>query len=332
MTPYPKAVADGWHPVAAVKQLGAKPLARTLMGRPLVVFAATAGPAVLLDRCPHRNMPLSAGKVYDGQIRCPYHGWQFDGTGRCTLVPGSSTPASAQAEVLPVQVHAGLVFTSLSAAPPTAPTLPTPIGADDVDSFVWPVRATRARLVDAVENLLDPAHPHFLHPGIVRSASSRRPVEVTVKLHPAHAEAVYLENAQARALMPRLLEGERYLGIGRFFPPSIGQLAFESPKGLKLAITVFFTPEGPDRVRPFAHFATPRGPLPAWLKQLVLRAFHIPVLAQDQAALARQAEQIEKFGQPRYALGPLDLLLPAIQALMDDRPLTPSERVLTLAL
>ncbi|CAN5147454.1 hypothetical protein BH11PSE2_BH11PSE2_17850 [soil metagenome] len=308
-------LARAWYPVATEKELGGRPLARSLLGRPLVVFQGEGGPAVFLDRCPHRNMPLSRGRVREGAIECPYHGWRFASDGRCVATPGSDTPARHGAEIMPITRRAGLIWTTLAKSPPPFPALPHPVEADGFDSFWWPVRPSRARLVDAVENLLDPAHPHFLHPGIVRSATQRRPVEVTVQVRADHAEAIYVENARASALMPRLLEGARTTSIGRFYPPCIGQLAFEGPKGLRLAITVWFTPESEYSVRPFAHFATPKGWEPAWLKEALLRAFHVPVLAQDQAALVAQTDNLARFGGPRYGLGPLDFLLPAIQTL-----------------
>ncbi|HYD88083.1 MAG TPA: aromatic ring-hydroxylating dioxygenase subunit alpha [Vitreimonas sp.] len=332
MSAYPKAVADGWHPIATLAELKRRPLARMLMDKPLVVFRTANGPAVLLDRCPHRNMALSLGAVRDGAIECPYHGWRFDGAGRCTLTPGADAPARHEASALPVQVAAGLIWTTLAASPRAAPALPHPLEETKFDTFLWPVRPSRARLLDAIENLLDPAHPHFLHAGIVRSRQVRKPVDATVRVRADFAEAIYVENTRPAALMPRMLEGLRGRSIGRFFPPTIGQVAFEGANRLRLAITVFFTPETQDRVRPFAHFATPAGAAPAFIKEGLLRAFHIPVLAQDRAALRRQAESIAAYGPARYALGPLDLLFPAIQALMHGEAVQDSERCVRLHL
>jgi phenylpropionate dioxygenase-like ring-hydroxylating dioxygenase large terminal subunit len=324
---YPKAVAAGWHPVAAVSELRRKPLARQLMDRPIVVFAGAEGPAVLLDRCPHRNMALSEGHIRDGTIECPYHGWRFRGDGRCASIPGAEGGARPGAEALPAIVRAGLIWTTLNPSPSAGPNLPFPLEAEGFDSFLWPVKPSRARVLDAVENLLDPAHPHFLHTGIVRSGAVRRPVTVTVRTWPTHAEASYREDARPSALMPRMLEGERANSVGRFFPPSTGQVAFEGPSGLKLAVTVFFTPESPERVRPIAHLATPRGRAPAWIKQIALRAFDAVILAQDQAALARHAANVARFGGIKYALGPLDVLFPAIQALANGDTPEPTERI-----
>lgn len=325
MSAFPKAVANGWHPVAALRALGRKPIARQLMGVPIVIFRGASGPAVLIDRCPHRNMALSRGAVVGGAIACAYHGWRFDGGGRCVHTPGADTPARHAAETLPVFVRAGMIWTTLNRAANSEPFLPHPVDVQGFDAFLWPVRPSQARLIDAVENLLDPAHPHFLHPGIVRAPDQRRPVDVTVRVQPTFAEAIYEENARASALMPRLLEGMRATSIGRFFPPSIGQIAFEGSNGLRLAITVFFTPEQETSVRPFAHFATPKGVAPAWVKEALLRAFHIPVLAQDRAALQQQTNDIAAFGAPKYALGPLDFLFPAINALAAGETPAPSE-------
>ena len=275
---------------------------------------------------------MSEGRVRDGTLECPYHGWRFARDGVCVLTPGSADPARHGAEALPALARAGLVWTTLNPNPPPFPALPRPVDEAGYDTFLWAVRPSSARLIDAVENLLDPAHPHFLHSGIVRTDAARRPVEVTVRTTPCHAEAVYLEEAKPSGLLPRLLEGKRGVSIGRFFPPAVGQVAFETEGKLRLAITVFFTPESPQSVRPFAHFATPRGRAPAFLKEWVLRAFHLPILGQDRAALAAQRANIERFGAPKYALGPLDFLLPAIQRLSNGEVLDPSEQTFEVAL
>src|SRR5262245_26076824 len=82
-------LARHWYVACRSGALGRRPVARTVLGVPLVLFRdAAGGAAALLDRCPHRNVPLSLGHVVpEGHLECAYHGWQFDGTGRCRLVP-----------------------------------------------------------------------------------------------------------------------------------------------------------------------------------------------------------------------------------------------------
>ncbi|TFV53817.1 Rieske 2Fe-2S domain-containing protein [Blastococcus sp. TF02A_35] len=79
----------GWYPVARAAEVGTTPVPVGAGGRSYVVVRlrphgeVTAFPA----RCPHRLVPLSAGRVEDGRLVCPAHGWRFDGEGRWTEVP-----------------------------------------------------------------------------------------------------------------------------------------------------------------------------------------------------------------------------------------------------
>jgi phenylpropionate dioxygenase-like ring-hydroxylating dioxygenase large terminal subunit len=80
---------DHWYPVAWSRHLKAgKPLAVRFAGEPIVLVRGAAGRVFALeDRCAHRQVPLSKGTVQGDTIRCCYHGWSYDGTGRCVDVP-----------------------------------------------------------------------------------------------------------------------------------------------------------------------------------------------------------------------------------------------------
>lgn len=327
---WPAAVASGWHPVAFSSAVGARPVAARLMGRRLVVARDGEGPFVLDDRCPHRGAPLSLGRLKAGAIICPYHGWRFGRGGACLEVPGSPLPG-APAMALPCVDRAGLVWTSLAEAPGPFPRLPDAMEDESLDRFWWPLRATPAGLLDAIENHLDPAHPHHVHPWMVRSPNRRRPVEVSVRSGPWGAEAVYLEGSKPAGLMPRLLEGKRVRSIGRLYPPTIAEVAFEGERALKLSVAVIFGPEDEGLTRPWAHFATRRGLAPAWLKRAVLKAFHLPVLTQDRHILRLQQEW-RQGKAPLYATGPLDLMGPTLWRLANGLPEPERERSLTLQL
>lgn len=94
-------------------ELGQGPLARVIAGVPLVLFRSEGRVAALLDRCPHRNVPLSLGRVLaDGRLECAYHGWQFDCEGVCRKIPGMASDAEARerrAEACAVLEQDGLV-------------------------------------------------------------------------------------------------------------------------------------------------------------------------------------------------------------------------------
>ncbi|HEX8126003.1 MAG TPA: aromatic ring-hydroxylating dioxygenase subunit alpha [Allosphingosinicella sp.] len=327
---WPAAIASGWHPVAFSSAVDERPVAATLMGRRLVVARDEKGPFVLDDRCPHRGAPLSRGRIQAGAVVCPYHGWRFGRGGECLEVPGSPLPGSP-ARALPCVDKAGLVWASLADAPSPFPTLPGAVEDQSLDRFWWPLAATPAGLLDSIENHLDPAHPHHVHPWMVRSPNHRRPVEVSVRSGPWGAEAVYLEGRAAAGLMPRLLEGKRVRSVGRYYPPSIAEVAFEGKRGLKLSVVVIFGPEDDGLTRPWAHFATPRGLAPAWLKRAALKTFHLPVLTQDRRMLQLQLEWRQS-QPPLYAIGPLDVVGPTIWRLANGLDEPERERSLLLEL
>lgn len=80
-----------WHPVLFTHELTEDPQRVTLCGQNLVIVRLNDEVHAFNDLCAHRGSALSLGAVVEGstgqELRCPYHGWQYDATGRCTLAP-----------------------------------------------------------------------------------------------------------------------------------------------------------------------------------------------------------------------------------------------------
>ena len=90
---YPWLVRQTLHPVAYSTELGTSPLSVRLLGEPLVIWRDSTGTAhATSDVCVHRGTALSGGCVKGDTIMCPYHGWQFDETGKCTHIPQLEDP------------------------------------------------------------------------------------------------------------------------------------------------------------------------------------------------------------------------------------------------
>src|SRR5690606_27013103 len=104
-----------WYPAATCEELTAdRPLRVQMLGHWFVLFRDGQGVArCLADTCVHRGGALGCGRIRDGNVECPYHGWQFDGDGRCQSVPslgaagrpgpGGRIPARAKVDSYPVQ-------------------------------------------------------------------------------------------------------------------------------------------------------------------------------------------------------------------------------------
>jgi phenylpropionate dioxygenase-like ring-hydroxylating dioxygenase large terminal subunit len=156
-----------WYVVAESVDVGPTPLAVRLLGRDLVVWRASGGVVAAPDRCPHREAPLSIGRVDDGCLVCAYHGWTFGDGGRCVRVPsaadGVPVPPKSHLAILHVVERYGLVWVCLG-----DPVGIPEIAVDDDPAYRrinagverWQVSATRM-----TDNFLDISHFPYVHTG-----------------------------------------------------------------------------------------------------------------------------------------------------------------------
>jgi phenylpropionate dioxygenase-like ring-hydroxylating dioxygenase large terminal subunit len=107
------AVPWGWFAVGFSYELGnGKVLARRLAGEELVVWRGVDGSvAATSSTCPHLGADLAGGRVEDCAIRCPFHGFRFDGDGRCVGTgAGSAPPAGLLIRAWPIRERNGLLL------------------------------------------------------------------------------------------------------------------------------------------------------------------------------------------------------------------------------
>ena len=82
---------DAWYIAAEPYELKNGPIARTLLNERLVLFRTERGEfAALADKCPHRFVELSRGRVIGEHLRCAYHGAEFRRDGSCAAIPGQN--------------------------------------------------------------------------------------------------------------------------------------------------------------------------------------------------------------------------------------------------
>lgn len=162
---------DHWYVVAAGDEIGDRPLGRVVLGEPLVLFRDGDGAVVALaDRCPHRRYPLSLGAVVDGNLRCGYHGFTFDGCGTCIAVPGQDhIPSRADVRAYPLVERGPWVFVWMGdPARPDQDRLPAlPFLTGPGWTSVHGMQLLEARYELLVDNLLDLSHETFLHAGLI---------------------------------------------------------------------------------------------------------------------------------------------------------------------
>jgi phenylpropionate dioxygenase-like ring-hydroxylating dioxygenase large terminal subunit len=315
-------LARAWYVACESRELGKKPIRRELLGAPFVLFRGEGGrAAALLDRCPHRNVPLSLGRVVSGgRLECAYHGWQFEGSGRCALVPGLTGSGEARERRAPaaaVREAHGLVWVwpELEQEPTSEPF---PLGAAP-PGYTRVVRAVEApaTLHATLENALDVPHTAFLHRGLFRGAGKKNEIRATVRRSADRVEVEYAGEPRPSGAVGFILSpsGGTVEHWDRFILPSIAQVEYRLGKESHLTVTAFGTPVSDYLTRLYA-VVDFRSPLPGLLVRPFLEPVALSIFRQDQRILAAQAGTVREFGGEQYMSTELDLIGPHVWRLL----------------
>jgi phenylpropionate dioxygenase-like ring-hydroxylating dioxygenase large terminal subunit len=310
-----------WYPACTSAELGRrKPLAIELLGSPLVVFRDGAGhPGVLVDRCPHRNAPLSVGRVRDGALQCAYHGWRFDGSGSCVAIPGldlgggDGGPARAVTRHATVERDGIVWFWSEPGEEPAG----EPFRLPDLGPGMRQVVLTYdidATMHAAIENTLDVPHTAFLHRGLLRGAE---PNEITAVRRPipGGVEVQYFGEPFGIGFV-RLQGGEELEHYDRFVLPCVAQVEYRAGRWLQIVNSVLHLPLGPFRTRAWFVLRANSQRLPSRLVEAVIRLQGPRVARQDVRMLGRQTDTVRRFGGERYTSTEMDLFGNAVWRLL----------------
>jgi phenylpropionate dioxygenase-like ring-hydroxylating dioxygenase large terminal subunit len=159
-----------WYPMCSAEELTDKPLRLEGLGLRFAAFRDAAGTAhVLSDTCIHRGGSLSKGWIAGDHIVCPYHGWEYAGSGHCAKIPSmqkGKAPGRAKVDSYPVEERYGIIFAFLGDLPESE--RPPVYDIPEISIDGW--RASKPSVLDvncyyerSVENGLDPYHNEFVH-------------------------------------------------------------------------------------------------------------------------------------------------------------------------
>jgi phenylpropionate dioxygenase-like ring-hydroxylating dioxygenase large terminal subunit len=163
---------NNWYAAAVASDLADKPVRVRILGTQLVLFRDSLGQGhCLSDACCHRGASLGGGSCRGDVLICPQHGWEFDGTGRCRLVPAgipdpAAPPQRARVPSYPVAERWGLIFVFLgdqsAAERPQLPDILPEYGTPE-----WRCSSIKRRkavhYIRMIENYNDPCHVHYVH-------------------------------------------------------------------------------------------------------------------------------------------------------------------------
>ncbi len=302
-----------WYLLGQSKTLTRKGVRRVVIAdSPWVLFRTASGLArVVCDRCAHRHVPLSAGRVCGESIECRYHGWRYAGDGHLVAVPalGAEPIPNCTLETMQVTEAQGFIWATRAntSSPP-----PQFVHFDDAGWTSFVMESTFAASVEAcLENFLDCPHATFVHRYWFRSPTAA-PVQAAVRHLPDGAEAEYFEEPRKRSLVWALLSPRKgaMRHIDRFIAPATSRVSYEFPSGLKYVITSHCTPAdaGNTSVTTVISFKSRWGAWVKWFFAPLARR----ILQQDIDMLKLQMQNRGPRGFPAAVSTQADLLGPAI--------------------
>jgi phenylpropionate dioxygenase-like ring-hydroxylating dioxygenase large terminal subunit len=162
-------IPNQWYILMESKEVKDKPVGVTRMGEKLVFWRDASGQvSCLRDRCVHRGVELSKGQVIHDHLQCPFHGFEYDASGRITVIPANGknapVPEVFRVHSYPTYEAHGLIWVWWGEDPPA--NLKLPRFFDDIgDGFACATirDAWDAHYARVIENQLDVVHVPFVH-------------------------------------------------------------------------------------------------------------------------------------------------------------------------
>jgi phenylpropionate dioxygenase-like ring-hydroxylating dioxygenase large terminal subunit len=175
-----------YHPLARSEDVTGKPKVFQLLGEDVVAFRNDQGPVAFKDLCIHRGTRLSLGDVTpEGNIRCAYHGWEYDGRGRCVRIPSlpesAAIPRKARAFAYYAKEAYDVVWVAMADPIADVPRFPNDDSSDpNWRGFLGVVQTWQASAGRILENFCDWAHLPWVHENLLgtRDRAEVKPYDV----------------------------------------------------------------------------------------------------------------------------------------------------------
>ncbi len=303
-----------WYVAAYSKDLKEKPLACKILDEPIVLFRNKEGKAsALVNRCPHRNVFLSKGRVISGNIQCPYHGWEYNSEGKCVFIPslceGEKIPGSAVAQNYQVIEQQNLIWVWLGDREPTENEKPFEIPNYNYDSwgYTW-LKPTiiKNSVNNLIENFIDCSHTGYIHGGLFRTPASHLASTFIKRVNTGVVIDIDEETNNKDSVFAKILLGKdsKVAHQDQFILPSIVRVGYSIGEKRHIIGYQICTPVEDFVSNVFVCVTWKLGWLTTFIKPMVNK-IGLKVLEQDIWILEDQAAIIKKYGE-HFVSAPAD--------------------------
>lgn len=298
-------IINHWYIASESEKLKNNPLSCKVLEEPIVLFRNSNNEvSALLNRCPHRNVYLSKGKIKNGNIQCPYHGWEFNNKGECVKVPSlcndQKIPVNSSVKKFPVVEQDDYIWVWIGDREPEENEKPFKI--PNYKSNGWGNKRFSVEInndIDNItENFIDTTHTGYIHKGLFRNEA-----EHIAKTHLKIVEDGVIidieEEETSNSILGRLLLGDsKPIHQDRFIMPSIVQVSYSFGEYRKMSTSHILTPIEKNKTKIYLIFSYKFGFMNPLLS-ILSPTFSKLIIEQDKDILNHQGN-ITKYGE-KYA-------------------------------
>jgi phenylpropionate dioxygenase-like ring-hydroxylating dioxygenase large terminal subunit len=258
------------------------------------------------DRCLHRATLLSQGRVCEGRIECPYHGWAYNTKGEVVEIPseGPRESASCDSPVRPNLILKPLpciekqgaiwVWTGDSSPATTTPPWDFPLWEDSRWTKYFMITDFENEVTHLVENFMDVPHTVFVHRGWFRNRALK-PVPMTLDISDGKVLATYHQPKDSIGFSGRVLnpQGHDMTHTDCFIFPNLTRVDYHFGPNRGFIINSQCTPVETLRSRVYTYIAYRVGMLSKPLYPF-FRFYTRRVIEQDVQIMRNQGESFRR--------------------------------------
>lgn len=299
---------EEWYVACTSEELKVgEPLPVRILDRGIAMFRRTDGlAAAVLDQCVHRGSRLSAGKVQDGCLTCPYHGWRYNSEGQVAHIPSvdgievPEKPHNFKQRCFTTIEQDGVVWVYLGDQDPkNRPVFNPPFyNRPDFVSY-YMVGVYNGDVGSVAQNIMDVSHTVFVHDKIFRSTAGKT-LRSTIEVKRRAVEVLYHDTEASVGLMPWLTNPHRapLLHTDKFFAPNITQVDYHWGDASGIVFNSLITPIDAHSSRVYTCVSY-KFPLPRWVLVAMrpfVRVYTWIVNQQDMKAMLERHRGLQNYG------------------------------------
>ncbi len=299
-------LVNSWYIVALEREVPQnKPIQRWVFESPYVLFRNNENSiTVLEDRCPHRGAKLSEGTCHNGNLKCPYHGWEFGSQADVVSIPSEGIEFRKRdwkAFSIPTQIKDGCIWIWCGKSEPDTekPPWSFPKLNDSNSTSYFMITDFENQVGPLVQNFMDVPHTVFVHSKWFRNRSLIK-VPAKVQVDSGRVKITYLQPDDSIGFLESILNPKKkpMIHTDEFIFPNITRVDYEFGD-YYFIINSQCTPVSEFSTRVFTWISYYVGAPTKWMS-LFMKFYTRRVIDQDVQIMKNHAQHLKHFKPQAY--------------------------------